>query len=42
MNLGALNVHLTGEQLRRLDETFPAGATAGERYHEQGMRGINL
>ena len=41
-NLGALNVHLTDEQLRRLDEAFPLGVTAGERYHEQGMRAINL
>ena len=41
-NLGALNVHLTDEHLRRLDEAFPVGVTAGERYHEQGMRSINL
>ena len=41
-NLGALRIHLTGEHLRRLDEAFPVGAAAGERYHEQGMRGVNL
>ena len=41
-NLGALNVHLTDEHLRHLDEVFPVGVTAGERYHEQGMRAINL
>ncbi|MDK2858517.1 MAG: hypothetical protein PWQ89_1636 [Verrucomicrobiota bacterium] len=41
-NIGALRVHLTDEQLRRLDEAFPVGVTAGARYHEQGMRGINL
>ncbi len=41
-NLGALQVHLTGEHLRRLNEAFPVGVTAGERYHEQGMRAINL
>ena len=40
-NIGALNVHLTDEQLRRLDEAFPVGAPAGERYPEQGMRTIN-
>jgi len=34
-NLGALNVDLTNEQLRRLDEAFPVGVTAGERYHER-------
>jgi len=41
-NLGALNVHLTDEQLRRMDEAFPVGVTAGERYHAQGMLAINL
>ena len=40
-NLGALNVHLTDGQLRRLDEAFPVGVPAGERYPEQGMRTIN-
>jgi len=40
-NIGALNVHLTDEQLRRLDEAFPVGVPAGERYPEQGMRTIN-
>jgi aryl-alcohol dehydrogenase-like predicted oxidoreductase len=41
-NVGALKVSLTDEQLRRLDAAFPLGATAGARYHEQGMRTINL
>jgi aryl-alcohol dehydrogenase-like predicted oxidoreductase len=41
-NLEALHVHLTDEYLRRLDEAFPMGVSAGERYHEQGMRSINL
>jgi aryl-alcohol dehydrogenase-like predicted oxidoreductase len=41
-NLGTLNVFLTDELLSRLDAAFPAGATAGARYHEQGMRAINL
>jgi aryl-alcohol dehydrogenase-like predicted oxidoreductase len=41
-NLGALEVALSGDQLRRLGEAFPVGVTAGERYHEQGMRAINL
>jgi len=40
-NIGALNVHLTDGQLRRLDEAFPVGVPAGERYPEQGMRTIN-
>ncbi len=41
-NLGAVNVHLTNNHLRRLDQAFPLGVTAGERYHAQGMRAINL
>lgn len=31
-NVGALDVHLTADDLARLDEAAPAGATAGERY----------
>jgi aryl-alcohol dehydrogenase-like predicted oxidoreductase len=41
-NVGAVNVHLTPEHLRRIDEAFPLGATAGERYAAQGMRAVNL
>ncbi len=40
-NLGALDVTLTEAELRRLDEAFPLGAAAGERYHAQGMKAIN-
>jgi aryl-alcohol dehydrogenase-like predicted oxidoreductase len=31
-NLGALDVGLTDEDLRRIDEAFPMGVTAGDRY----------
>jgi aryl-alcohol dehydrogenase-like predicted oxidoreductase len=31
-NAGALEVELTEEELRRLDEAFPAGVAAGDRY----------
>jgi aryl-alcohol dehydrogenase-like predicted oxidoreductase len=41
-NLGALNIRLSGDHLRRLDDAFPVGVTAGPRYHEHGMRAINL
>lgn len=41
-NLGALDVRLTEEDLRHLDEVAPSGAAAGERYHEAGMRKLNL
>jgi aryl-alcohol dehydrogenase-like predicted oxidoreductase len=41
-NVGALKVRLTPEQLGRLNAAFPLGVTVGARYHEQGMRAINL
>ena len=41
-NVEAVNVSLTPAQLRRLEEAFPTGATAGARYHERGMRAVNL
>ena len=31
-NAGALEVELTDDELRRLDEAFPAGVAAGDRY----------
>jgi aryl-alcohol dehydrogenase-like predicted oxidoreductase len=40
-NIGALDVHLTDEELRRLDEILPPGAAAGQRYHERGMETVN-
>jgi aryl-alcohol dehydrogenase-like predicted oxidoreductase len=36
-NVGALNLALTPEDLRRLEEVFPQGAAAGPRYPEQMM-----
>ena len=41
-NAGALDVRLTPEDLRRLDQAFPRGATAGLRYPERAMRGVNI
>ena len=40
-NLAALEVRLNADELRRLEEAFPLGAAAGERYHAGGMRAIN-
>ena len=40
-NLGAVDVQLSDEDLKRLDEAFPFGAASGERYPEQGMRAVN-
>ncbi|MGH7994921.1 MAG: aldo/keto reductase [Opitutaceae bacterium] len=40
-NIGALSVHLTPEDLERLDQAFPMGAAVGERYHPQSMQTID-
>jgi aryl-alcohol dehydrogenase-like predicted oxidoreductase len=40
-NAGAVNVTLTEEDLRRIDEAIPRGSVAGERYSEQMMRTVN-
>ena len=39
-NVGAADIDVTAEQLRRLDELFPPGAVAGERYAESGMASV--
>ncbi|MCU9614947.1 aldo/keto reductase [Caldibacillus lycopersici] len=41
-NIGALQVKLTEEELIRIDEVFPHGITAGDRYPADGMRGVNI
>jgi len=40
-NVGALNLHLTPEDLRRVEEVFPRDATAGARYPEHMMQLVN-
>ena len=40
-NIDALDVKLSGEDLKRLDEILPPGAAAGQRYHERGMETVN-
>jgi aryl-alcohol dehydrogenase-like predicted oxidoreductase len=40
-NIGALEVKLSDEDLRRLDEILPPGAAAGERYAAQSMATID-
>ncbi|HSI60104.1 MAG TPA: aldo/keto reductase [Ideonella sp.] len=39
-NLGALQVALSAGELRQIDEAFPAGVAAGQRYSEEGMKGL--
>jgi aryl-alcohol dehydrogenase-like predicted oxidoreductase len=41
-NAGALGLTLDRERLSRLEAAFPVGVPAGARYHEHGMRAINL
>jgi aryl-alcohol dehydrogenase-like predicted oxidoreductase len=41
-NIGALDVKLSDEDLKRLDAILPPGAAAGQRYHERGMAALNL
>jgi aryl-alcohol dehydrogenase-like predicted oxidoreductase len=40
-NVAALDVKLTEDDLRRIDEIFPTGAAAGERYPEHMMSIVN-
>ena len=40
-NIGALEVKLTDDDLKRLDAILPPGAAAGGRYHERGMETVN-
>ncbi len=40
-NLGAVEVHLTSEDLRQIDAILPAGSASGERYHAQAMKAID-
>ena len=40
-NVGALDVTLTPEELREIDEIAPKGVAAGARYPETSMRAVN-
>ncbi|HZB47111.1 MAG TPA: aldo/keto reductase [Pyrinomonadaceae bacterium] len=40
-NVAALEVGITPEDLRRIDEVAPKGAAAGTRYPEAGMAAVN-
>jgi aryl-alcohol dehydrogenase-like predicted oxidoreductase len=41
-NVGASEISLSDDELRRLDEAFPVGAAAGDRYPPAGMKTLNL
>ena len=40
-NVGALDVELDAATLKRIDAEIPAGAAAGARYDEAGLRAVN-
>jgi len=40
-NVGAVEVKLTADDLRHLDDAFPAGAASGLRYPEHMMKAVN-
>jgi aryl-alcohol dehydrogenase-like predicted oxidoreductase len=40
-NVGAVNVHLAADDLRRIEEAFPSGAAVGDRYPENMMQLVN-
>jgi aryl-alcohol dehydrogenase-like predicted oxidoreductase len=40
-NVGALEVRLTADDLRRINEVFPSGVASGPRYNEQMMAAVN-
>jgi aryl-alcohol dehydrogenase-like predicted oxidoreductase len=41
-NAAAVDIALSKEQLRELDELFPPGAAAGDRYTSAGMQSVEL
>lgn len=40
-NVGALEVEITAEELKRIDEIAPQGVAAGTRYPEAGLAAVN-
>jgi aryl-alcohol dehydrogenase-like predicted oxidoreductase len=40
-NIATLDIVLTREDLKRIDEAAPKGATSGARYPEEGMKTVN-
>jgi aryl-alcohol dehydrogenase-like predicted oxidoreductase len=40
-NIAAVDIQLSDDDLKRLDQILPPGAAAGERYHARGMETVN-
>lgn len=41
LNLAAVDVPLTREELEQIDAVLPAGLTSGDRYPAQAMQAVN-
>lgn len=41
-NVGAVNVHLSDQDMRDLNSSLAAIPVSGERYTEEGMKGVNV
>jgi aryl-alcohol dehydrogenase-like predicted oxidoreductase len=41
-NAGAASIHITPQELSHIDQAFPPGAAAGERYVAEAMRRVNV
>lgn len=41
-NLAASDIELSDEDLKRIDLALPVGAAAGERYAQEGMKGVEM
>ena len=40
-NIGALQIQLSADEIRSLEEIFPLGAAAGARYNAQALQTVN-
>jgi aryl-alcohol dehydrogenase-like predicted oxidoreductase len=40
-NIGSVKVSLNAEELQRIDHALPAGMAVGQRYPDEGMKGLN-
>ncbi len=40
-NIAALDIQLSNDELKQLDDILPPGAAAGDRYHARGMETVN-
>jgi aryl-alcohol dehydrogenase-like predicted oxidoreductase len=40
-NIGSVKVSLSAEELQRIDHALPAGMAVGQRYPDEGMKGLN-